>query len=88
MMTEEYGRELRSGTTVEDNSQGRQPGMIVGDGGVKARLSSVGFVTQQPKSLNNKGYNGEHSATVHPRIYSFASATSQLIRSCINLSVG
>ena len=36
MMTEEYGRELRSGTTVGDNSQGRQPGMIVGDGGVKA----------------------------------------------------
>ena len=36
MMTEEYGRELRSGNTVGDNSQGRQPGMIVGDGGVKA----------------------------------------------------
>ena len=36
MMTEEYGRGLRSGPTVGDNSQGRQPGMIVGDGGVKA----------------------------------------------------
>ena len=94
-MAGDYGRRLLSGTTVRDDSRGQQQGTAVEDNGTKAgvhnhvqcglhttikkwELQGVQRGVQCNRLFVNK-YKMKKKI-VHPRINSFVSVQSQLIR--------